>query len=1841
MSIITMSNQLCRRSAGVALGCVVAGFPCRMLAQPVLHVATASPAAIELRWTNDPSGLVLESAASLAPPVGWVPVLSAPTANGDLRTLALPVGGEAQFFRLHRPGLTTILESSPAAGEAGVAVTRETIFRLSAPLAAGALLTTNQLFAEFAGRRVLSRTELSGDRRTATLFYLENLPAAARVRVTFQGDGLPDAQGRDLDPDGNGSPGGTRVLAFDTVGLAPVPGTAVAGHVYAAAKGAGGANVPLAGVTITVDGAEETLRTETDATGYFVLDPAPAGRFFVHVDGRTAVGSQWPDGAYYPFVGKAWEAAPGRTNNLAGGSGEIFLPFVSASTLQAVSATQPTTVTFPPAVLAANPALAGVSITVPANDLYADNGARGGRVGIAPVPADRLPEPLPPGLGFPLVITVQTDGPSNFDTPVPVQFPNLPDPVTGLRLAPGEKAWLWSFNHDTGRWEPQGTMTISADGQFAVSDPGVGIRQPGWHGLNPGTPPTYPAEPEPPTDDCDPGSLFKSWFEAQKAEFDCLLEFDIFTPELGLVLQGVSKAPDLAQSLVALIEAVQNGETAQGVGTAYQAASLIKDLMELSLDTAADENPIAKAYDITKCLANFAKEQMEFGCQLGQCLPIGTQSQKDMQQAFCEAMLDTLNDFLNATKAIDFALADNWGKLKMAMDEIAGYLAEGGAARGLAGPPRLANLTPDQRQAILDKANEALAIANQLAQFQTPATALQTSSQAFLAAYQQYLESVLSPLRSRLSGHPNSSFRLAYAGFEYRGRSTDLGAFELPVMAPETQYTFSLYNPELNVVAEVTAVSAARGQRTLIPDPVIKLPGLNDLSGDADGDGLTDLAEGVLGTRKDLQDSDGDGASDFAEVARGDNPLDGVALPLGVVGSLPLLGPARGVRVFGSEAYVATGSYGLALVDVTHPLRPVVTGQIDLPGDNRDVAVSRAHQIAGVVAWSETGLGSDYALHFVDVSDPLAPRLIQSLPIPATAIETRDGLFYVTVKDQLRIYDPASGLELGGTFVSGPTTGLGVPPGLTLVATEAGLDVFDASLPTPQLLGQLPGGLYRPGFFERVQLVLDGTVLYLGKGAGAVTVDLSDPHHPVYLGQPGIQPPPFHSLGLTGSGRMVGLTTFSSAAPQLSLYDVSDPSNVEKFLVSLPTLNRGRDAALLAGFALVADEKSGLTVMNITGLDAQAQAPAIAFDPATLDTDPARTGIQVVQGQPLVLSPRITDDVQMDHADLLVDNALAASTRAFPVVLDARPAGAAIAAGFETNLVLQIRSVDRSGNLAQTDPITLEVVPDTASPTTVLESPAANQIGFTGRTLAVRFSEALDPAALDPASVTLWNLGADGAVGGGDDTPVALSPPRILGATGLFDPLAPLESGRYRLIVQAGALKDTAGNPVAQDLNLDYTVLDASPATAVWVADADGRFADPANWLHHRVPDQEDVLIRRFGRQPLVTIDGKNLVKSVTSFSPITTTNGANFSVNGGWHAFEAVNALAGSLWLNQASVFEKPLTLAGGSIGASGPLETKDTLQVTKGSSLTFDGPDATLALGGAFAGLHFTLIAKDGAQIALPPLVNYTDLGDFNLFLAAGTAFRAQGAGSRITLPELLSAEGPVDWNVRSVPSIRFEATGGGVVEAPKLTALTGRTTINVVDPGSAVSLPLLRSITGPVSAFGSTVNVSPNTVLASDLLTNLTRCSVTLGAGSVMRGATIEIAEDATLRGAGTLEASVVNRGAILLDRVPGSLTVQGDLELTPTGVLDTTVGLGADHSLAASLSVQGAMTLGGTLKLTLAGGYTPAAGQQFAPATFANPPVGAFSQVDDSKLGTGLKAEALASPTSLEVNILAGP
>ncbi len=365
--------------------------------------------------------------------------------------------------------------SSPANGESDVAVTRETVLQFSAPLDP-TTIHAQSIFAEFAGTTLATTLRLSADQKRVTLFYDDSLPSSARIRINLNGDIIRALGDAAIDLDRSGTTGGLATIDFDTLSLTVVPGTAVFGRVFASEimqTTGGSMNVPLEGVRITVDGMEDTLFAVTDSMGNFRLDPSPAGRFFVHIDGKAATGSV-PQGAYYPSVGKAWEATPAEET----GVGNVHLPLIRSGTLQTLDNTLDTNISFAASVLDDFPELEGAQITVPAGAVTDPNCQNGGSVGIAPVDPERLPGDLPDGLSFSLVITVQSDCATNFNAPVPVCLPNTDG------LEPGAETALWSFDHDAGRWSVQGSMTITEDGRLACTDPGVGIQAPGWHGTN-------------------------------------------------------------------------------------------------------------------------------------------------------------------------------------------------------------------------------------------------------------------------------------------------------------------------------------------------------------------------------------------------------------------------------------------------------------------------------------------------------------------------------------------------------------------------------------------------------------------------------------------------------------------------------------------------------------------------------------------------------------------------------------------------------------------------------------------------------------------------------------------------------------------------------------------------------------------------------------------------------------------------------------------------------------------------------------------------------------------------------------------------------------------------------------------------------------------------------------------------------------------------------------------------------------------------------------------------------------------------------------------------------------
>jgi hypothetical protein len=1310
--------------------------------------------------------------------------------------------------------LTTLAGSSPAAGESEVSVTRETVLRFSQPLAAGTVLDTTRLFASYGGRKLLSRAELSADRQHATLFYLENLPASARIRVSLDGTGLKDSRGRDVDADADGQPGGVGFVDFDTLGNTPLFGTAVIGHVFASEpqpNGLGGfLNRPLAGVTISVDGAEETVRTTTDAQGFFKLSPAPVGRFFVHVDGRTAVGSQWPDGAYYPFVGKAWETIAGSETNLANGTGEIYLPLIAATALQTVSGTTNTTITFPTETLATNPDLAGVEIRVPANSLFADNGTRGGRVGIAPVPPDRLPEPLPPGLNLPLVITIQTDGPSNFDQPVPVRFPNLPDPVTGERLEPGAKSALWSFDHDKGRWEIVGAMTVSADGKFVDTDPGVGVRQPGWHGTQPGSE--------------GKGTLGEA--DGNQAE----LMRDIFGgvvqigwSALGTIgdlgnIPGLGKFVSAVNLVVDTYNFIQNPNLTdftkivldvgglaappgvdvliRGAFTALNAADTMNNVGNMIGSAGRAQDNFDNLYHQNGQHHGGPARQAQGAVAAPPMVPYRAVDHMDFtgQRTALARVTETGS---RATNLIGTEIGPAYRDLDQLLDRMA-PLADRFRTNATPG------VTPAEQDAFVADAVALTNVIQRINSAPRPDALLREFLFAY-AAFQKVLHenlamgsvgTVMAPLGNgrnallkefyRRGVKRSVWLRLVGPKLDRRFRSDESGELRF-IVRPNEAYQLTVLDPETLNIGSLILRSGANGEIFDLP-PILLAA---DPSPDVDGDGLGTLGEAILGTADAVADSDGDGVSDGAEIRAGRNPLDTTPTLIGILRTTPLPGSAVDVNSAGDRTAVALGNEGVALLKTVLGQAPTVTALVNTPGSAARVALE-----GNFLAVADRHAG----LTVLDVQDEAGARIIHQLLLPGSAqcVVTADGVAYVgTASGKLVAVDLAGGTVLQTLDLGGSVHDLAWSGRILLAATAGELRSVGVESDELVELGRLPVSLFPEGITGQRRVAVARGIAYVTSYPGFDTIEVAatgalkriaaaQEHGPNSVKQ--VLP--------TGTGlgvAAVGNNPRNDGTHDVDLYDLSDPTVTTGFLTRLNTPGIAHALAFHRGLAHVADGTSGLHLLNYLAADTRSNAPSVTLVPSFTRL-PAPL---VEQGRFVALTAEATDDVLVREVQFYRDGQLVATDGSYPFEYRFR---APLLTATQTNFTLQARAFDTGGRPAWSEVLTVGIAPDLTPPKGRPAGATVSGFAANATEVMARFSEPMEPGTLSTNSMFLTGLGPDRLPDTDDDVPVAGS---VLyddaGRLVRFQAETVLPPGRYVARVTRDAT-DLAGYPLVEEV---------------------------------------------------------------------------------------------------------------------------------------------------------------------------------------------------------------------------------------------------------------------------------------------------------------------------------------------------------------------------------------------------------------------------------------------------------
>jgi hypothetical protein len=273
------------------------------------------------------------------------------------------------------------------------------------------------------------------------------------------------------------------------------------------------------------------------------------------------------------------------------------------------------------------------------------------------------------------------------------------------------------------------------------------------------------------------------------------------------------------------------------------------------------------------------------------------------------------------------------------------------------------------------------------------------------------------------------------------------------------------------------------------------------------------------------------------------------------------------VAVSGDHAFVADGSIGLQVMDISNPSNPVLAGSYDVPNDASSVAVAGNYAF---VAGGESGL------YVIDISDPSNPVLAGNFDTPDNAYGVAVSGNHAFVGDVasgllvIDISDPSNPVITGICDTPGLAAGVAVAGDHAFVADiEEGLQVIDISDPSNPVLA---GSYDTPGYAYRVAVSGDHAFV-ADYGGGLQVIDISDPSNPVLAGN---YDTPDYAYGVAVSGNLAFVVDYFGG---LLIIDISDPSN-PVLADSYDTIGC-RGVAISGNLAFVANGNQGLQVINI------------------------------------------------------------------------------------------------------------------------------------------------------------------------------------------------------------------------------------------------------------------------------------------------------------------------------------------------------------------------------------------------------------------------------------------------------------------------------------------------------------------------------------------------------------------------------------------------------------------------------------------------------------------------------------
>jgi hypothetical protein len=247
------------------------------------------------------------------------------------------------------------------------------------------------------------------------------------------------------------------------------------------------------------------------------------------------------------------------------------------------------------------------------------------------------------------------------------------------------------------------------------------------------------------------------------------------------------------------------------------------------------------------------------------------------------------------------------------------------------------------------------------------------------------------------------------------------------------------------------------------------------------------------------------------------------------------------------------------------------------------------------------------------------------------------------------------------------------------------------------------------------------------------------------------------------------------------------------------------------GIGYVADNESGLHVINYLAFDTGDQAPVISV----LTNLP---GTEVEEGTRFRVSADVTDDVQVRNVEFYIDDVRVATDGNFP--FEVRLTAPLLADRSE--FTVRARASDTRGNPGFSAPLTLTVTPDSTPPVIRNVRPAPGAIAGNVQGITAFASEGMDGSTMTNESFAVFSAGEDELVGTSDDVQISGSSfsqddSNSILTVAFPDPLDP---GLYRVRLRP-PLADGAGNPLKEPWSSVFRAVGADDSDGDGITDAD------------------------------------------------------------------------------------------------------------------------------------------------------------------------------------------------------------------------------------------------------------------------------------------------------------------------------------------------------------------------------------------------------------------------------------